>query len=267
MLGGMEAENVAVGLAAGSRGAAEVALGTVFGGGIFLVCVALGAGAMIVPLRVHLPRSVLAVFALTPVVAGIPLAGGDVTPRWSGGVLLVAFAVALAVIVRASRAHRFLDVDEIDEAQERRPTPLRTVALTAIGIAVITAGGELVASGATRLIADAGLAAGFVGMVLTPAVVESDELIRQIVPARKGRHDVSAGNVVGTLLWFALFNLGLIALLTPVHVPAQTRTVDYPFLVGASWLATAFLARDRVGRAAGATLVAVALAYALLRSL
>src|SRR5690348_3248418 len=59
VLSGMEAENVAVGLAAGSRGAADVALGTVFGGGIFLVCVALGLGAMIVPLRVRLPRGVL----------------------------------------------------------------------------------------------------------------------------------------------------------------------------------------------------------------
>src|SRR5947209_15821221 len=68
---GMEAENVAVGLAAGSRGAAEVALGSVFGGSIVLVCAALGIGAMVVPLRVQLPRRILAVFAVAPVLAGI----------------------------------------------------------------------------------------------------------------------------------------------------------------------------------------------------
>jgi len=45
-LSGLEAENVAVGLAAGSRGAADVALGTAFGGAIFLLCAALGLGAV-----------------------------------------------------------------------------------------------------------------------------------------------------------------------------------------------------------------------------
>jgi cation:H+ antiporter len=103
-------------------------------------------------------------------------------------------------------------------------------------------------------------------MVLTPVAIEAEEVVRQVVPARAGRHDVSAGNVVGTLLWFVLFNLGLIALLTPVQVPRLSRVLDYPFLVGASWIATAFLARGRLGRAAGATLVALAVAYGVLRA-
>jgi cation:H+ antiporter len=141
----------------------------------------------------------------------------------------------------------------------------QVVLLTAAGIAVITAGGELVASGATRLIVDAGLGAGLVGMVLTPAAIEAEEVIRQVVPARSGHPDVSAGNVVGTLLWFVLANLGLIALITPVRVPRQTRMIDYPFLVATTWLATAFLARGRVGRLSGAVLVALAVAYAVLR--
>jgi len=266
VLSGMEAENVAVGLAAGSRGAAEVALGTVFGGSIFLVCVALGLGAMIAPLRVSLPRGVLVLFALVPVVAGIPLLGSP-TPRWTGAVLLMAFVAALGYVVRASRHHTFVESEDVEEAtQKRRPLWLLLLS-TAVGIAAITAGGELVASGATRMIADLGLSAGLVGMVLTPAAIEAEEVIRQVVPARRGRPDVSAGNVVGTVLWFALFNLGLIALLTPVQVPRLTRTLDYPFLVGASWLATALLARGRLGRTAGAILVALAVAFAALRGL
>lgn len=264
VLSGMEAENVAVGLAAGSRGAAEVALGTVFGGSIFLVSVALGLGAMIVPLRVRLPRGVVLLFAVAPVLAGLPLLG-DTTPRWTGAVLLLSFAAALTYVVRVSRHHVFMAVDELQEAVEASRPLWKAGLFTVLGIGAITAGGELVASGATRLIADAGLSAGLVGMVLTPAAIEAEEVVRQVVPARAGRHDVSAGNVVGTLLWFALFNLGLIALATPVRVPRLSRVLDYPFLVGASWLATALLARGRVGRAGGAMLVALAVAYAVLR--
>jgi cation:H+ antiporter len=265
VVSGLEAENVAVGLAAGSRGAAEVALGTVFGGSIFLVCVALGLGAMIVPLRVRLPRGVLVVFAVTPVLAGLPLVAGT-TPRWTGAALLIAFAVAMVYVVRISRTHQFMDDDEVEEASESSPSAARAILLTLLGIGAITAGGELVASGAERLITDVGLSAGLIGMVLTPAAIEAEEVVRQVVPARAGRHDVSAGNVVGTLLWFVLFNLGLIALATPVQPSPLTRVLDYPFLVGASWIATAFLARGRVGRAAGATLVALAVAYAVLRA-
>src|ERR1700730_10047146 len=55
VLSGLGAENVAVGLAAGSHGAADVALGTAFGGAIFLLSAALGLGAVIAPLRVRLP--------------------------------------------------------------------------------------------------------------------------------------------------------------------------------------------------------------------
>ena len=39
-----------------------------------------------------------------------------------------------------------------------------------------------------------------------PELVE--EVIRQAIPAREGRPDVSAGNLVGTVIYFVLFNLG-----------------------------------------------------------
>ena len=42
------------------------------------------------------------------------------------------------------------------------------------------------------------------------------------IPAGEGHPDVSAGNLLGTVLYFVLFNLGLIALATPVRVPALT---------------------------------------------
>src|SRR2546428_12846643 len=47
VLSGFEAENVAVGLAAGAGGAPEGALGPVFGGAGLLVCVALGLAGVL----------------------------------------------------------------------------------------------------------------------------------------------------------------------------------------------------------------------------
>ena len=263
LLSGFEAENVAVGLAAGVDAAPEVALGTVFGGATFLVCVALGLGGVLYPLRVELPRGVLLVFAATPVAAGLAVLGGR-TPRLAGLVLLALFAAAMAYLVLASRRHEFLDPDEVEEALEKPRSGWAALGLTVVGTAVIAVGGELVSTGAVGVIAGFGVPAGLMGMVVTPAAIELEEVIRQAVPTREGRPEVSAGNLVGTLLYFLLFNLGLIALLTPVDVSPRVRLVDWPALAVTTWLAAFFLARGKVGRVEGAILLAAYTAYVVL---
>jgi cation:H+ antiporter len=72
---------------------------------------------------------------------------------------------------------------------------------------------------------------------------------------------VSAGNLVGTLLYFVLFNLGLIVLLTPVRVDPLVWRLDWPVLIAVTWLATLFLWRGRVGCVAGVLLLAAFAAY------
>jgi cation:H+ antiporter len=265
VLSGFEAENVAVGLAAARRGASEVALGTVFGGAIFLVCGALGLGAVLYPLRVNLPRGFLILMAACPVSAGIGLLGEE-TSRLAGAALLLAFFAAVSYLVLASRDHVFLESGEVREAREKRRSYRGAVGLTILGLLVIALGGELVTEGAEGIVSVLGLSTLFVGMVVTPAAIEVEEVIRQAVPAREGRPDVSAGNLVGTLLYFLWFNLGLIALILPVRVDPQVRVFDWPYLIAVTWLATVFFARGRVGRIEGCLLVAAYGVYVVLRA-
>ncbi len=262
ILSGLEAENIAVGLAAGQRGQAEIALGTVFGGATFLLCTALGLGALIAPLEARLPRGVVLLVPLAAVAAGLPVLFGE-TPRWTGVVLLAIFGLALAYLVRASRGHQFT-ADEKERPVGRSRSLGKAALATVGGIVVIAIGGELVAIGAEGLIGTIGLSAGLVGMVITPAAIEAEEVIRQVVPARRGYGDVSAGNAVGTVLYFVLFNLGLIALLTPVAVPDRVRVLDWPFLVLAATIAAVFLLRGRVGRVEGSVLAGLGVLYAAL---
>jgi cation:H+ antiporter len=256
---GLEAENVAVGVVAARGGHAEIALGTVFGGGSFLVCVALGLGAVLFPLTVRLPRGVLLMLAATPVVAGIGLIAG----RAGGAILLLAFGGSIWYLLRASRHHDFLG-EEAAELQDAAAKPVRwwrPVGLTVFGLAVITIGAELVNYGANGIIRQFAFPAALMGMIITPAAIEAEEIIRQAVPARHGRHDVAAGNLIGTLLYFVLFNLGLIVLVAPVAVPARVIVLDWPFLVCITWLATAFLWRGRLTRWQGAVLLAAYVGY------
>ncbi|HEY8989818.1 MAG TPA: hypothetical protein VIM39_12415, partial [Candidatus Limnocylindrales bacterium] len=97
ILSGLEAENIAVGLAAGQRGQSEIALGTVFGGATFLLCTALGLGGLIAPLHVRLPRGVVLLVPAAALLAGLPILFSE-TPRWGGLVLLAAFGLALTYL-------------------------------------------------------------------------------------------------------------------------------------------------------------------------
>jgi cation:H+ antiporter len=266
ILSGLEAENVAVGLAAGSRGSSAVALGTAFGGAIFLLCAALGIGAIVAPLHVRLPRGVILLLPLSAVAAGVPILFGS-TPRWAGAILLLGFVAAIGSLIVASRDHEFLSPGEAVGDDGEGHSIVWYVVVTVLGIAAITVGGELVAYGAETVIRVAGVSAGLIGMVITPAAIEAEEVIRQIVPAKGGRPDVSAGNAVGTVVYFLLFNLGLIALLTPVSVPGYVRLLDWPFLLISSALAATFLWRGRVGRVEGAILVIVGTAFAVLQGI
>lgn len=263
VLSGLEAENIAVGLAAGGRGAAPVALGTVFGGAIFLVCVALGLAALLFPLEVQLPRGVLAIFAVSPLLAGLPLLA-PVTPRWTGVILLLAFIGAMVYLVRVSRNRQFLLSEEVAESQEKQRPLWKAVALTIFGLVVIGIGGEMVALGAEQFIAVFGVPALFMGMIVTPAAIELEEVARQTVPSKRGRHDVSAGNLIGTLLYFVLFNLGFIVLFTPVRVDPLVVRLDWPLLILVTWITTAFLWHGRVGRMAGGLLLLSYVIYVLL---
>ena len=265
LLSGFEAENVAVGLAAAMGGGtgAPIALGTVFGGATFLVCVALGLGGLLYPMKVGLPAGFLVVLAAAPVLAGLAIFGSS-TGRLAGVVLLIAFAAAMFYLIVASRGHDFLENEEVEEALEEKPTWRAALGTTLLGLVAIGVGGELVATGAQRLVATLGVPALLMGMVITPAAIELEEVFRQAIPTRQGHPEVSAGNLVGTLLYFVLFNLGLIAVVAPIQVEPSIRTLDWPFLVGVSWLATLFLARGKVGRVEGAILLVAYAGYVAL---
>ena len=261
VLSGLEAENIAIGLAAGRRGASAVALGSVYGGAIFLVCVAFGLSLVIAPFPVKFPPSFLLIFASAPVVSGLAL-WGAVTPRWAGVALLLAFFLCMGVLLRDARGRTLLVSEEIEEAEEDMPrSRWRAIALTLLGIGLLAIGGEMIAGGAEGIIAGFGVPAAIMGMLITPACVELDEVVRELLPALAGRADVSAGNLVGTQLYFVLFNLGLIALFTPTTTPATVRLVDWPFLVLVSCLAAAALWRGWSSKGLGIVLLACYAGY------
>jgi cation:H+ antiporter len=100
------------------------------------------------------------------------------------------------------------------------------------------------------------------GNTAIAASVEAEEIVRVALPARRGRGDVALGNVFGTIVHFAAFNAGVIALVRPVQLDAPSLHLHLPVAVGSVLVLCAVAGWQRVlGRAAGAALVVLYVVY------
>jgi cation:H+ antiporter len=256
---GFDPENLAVGAVGAARGLSGIAAGSVIGAAMVAVGLAFGVTALLAPMRfAQAPRRVLAIPIGAILLFGA-LAYDGVLSRLDGAVLLAAFVLAVLELLRLSR--RGLDIrptGEVAETLERekqRP-PARALGLLVLSLAGLVAGSELLVAGSERLLAGFGLSETVFGMTFLSLAVSIEELARELPAARRGRPDISVGNVAGSILAFFLCNAGLIALIRPVAVDPSVMRFYLPVCLVTVAFATACLAALRVPRWAGGVMVA-----------
>ncbi|WP_369682164.1 hypothetical protein [Haladaptatus sp. AB618] len=79
--------------------------------------------------------------------------------------------------------------------------------------------------------------------------------------ALRGRAEISFGNVVGSIMEFFLFNDGIIALASPVHVSSQVLQFYLPVMLVTVLFLSLVMLRKRVPRWAGAIFVLLYLLF------
>jgi cation:H+ antiporter len=252
-LSGFETENLAAGIATNAKGLPGAAAGTFLGGVTFLALAVAGLGGLISPMRVELPPRFAAWTALAP----LPLLAFAVDGRLSrleGGLLVLWFAVAL---VGAARSGRDLLAGEDDRRHERH-----ALARLLGGLAVLTGGGWLLGEGLRTTVRHLGISPTLLGNTALAASVEAEELARVAVPARRGRPELALGNIAGTIIHFATFNAGVIALVKPLTLDHDTTSFYLPAAAASPAIfAAVLLTRRRLGRSESAVLLVLYAAY------
>lgn len=262
VVSGFEPENLVTGLAAAIGGLPQIALGTVIGSAIFMLTAGLGLALLIVPMPVRIPRAGPVAMLASLAACAVGMADGRV--ERAEGIVLAAAAVGLMVWLwrRSAVFHAGPDDDDQDGGA---PSPARTIAMLALGFVAIVAGAELLVGGARGLLATTGLSQTFLGMVVVGLGESLEETARMVAPARRGHPELALGNVVGTLVVLLLFNLGVIALVRPLEADPLILRFHVPYLGAcAVVVAGALLVARRLGRGAGAVLVAAYVAYLVL---
>jgi len=138
---------------------------------------------------------------------------------------------------------------------------ITAIALIALGLAALTAGGEALVRGASRLAGLLGVSPLVIGLTVVAFGTSAPELAVSLNASRGGGTDIAVGNVVGSNIFNVLFILGVSALISPLVVSSRLIRLDVPLMIAAS-VTTLLLGLDgAIARWEGAGMFAAVLLY------
>jgi cation:H+ antiporter len=122
-----------------------------------------------------------------------------------------------------------------------------TIAMLLLGLALLTAGAEILVRGASKLALFAGISPLVVGLTVVAFGTSAPELVVSVQSSLAGNGEVALGNVVGSNIFNVLFILGISALIIPLRVAQQLIWFDVPLMIGLSFLVLLFGLDGRIG--------------------
>ena len=96
---------------------------------------------------------------------------------------------------------------------------LKAFLITVLGIGMTMFGAKLLVDNAIIIARNFGISESVIGLTLVAVGTSLPELVTSVMASIRKQNELAFGNVVGSNIYNALFILGTVALLTPIHVP------------------------------------------------
>ncbi|PLB86093.1 calcium:sodium antiporter [Dysgonamonadaceae bacterium] len=262
---GFDPENLAVGAVGSYEGASGIALGSIIGATMVAIALAFGLTALIAPMKFEkAPKQILVIPVLAVLLLGVLGLDGQLS-RIDGVVLLLGFVLSIIYLIRLSK--KGLDIQPTGEVAEtledaEKLNKWKSLGIFILSLAGVVLGSELLVRSSQSIIAKMGLSETVFGMTILAFLISIEELARELPAAIKGRPEISYGNVIGSILAFFLFNAGIIALVKPITVDADTLKYYLPICLVTTIIVSIFMSTKKVSRLAGAVLVLLYVAFA-----
>lgn len=112
-----------------------------------------------------------------------------------------------------------------------------------LGLGILVLGGEFLVKGAVGFSAAMKITPLVVGMTVVAFGTSAPELLVSITSAIQGNPEIAVGNVVGSNIANIALVLGVTVLIFPVVADKNTKTIDLPMMIGATFLFF-FFAKD-----------------------
>lgn len=262
LLAGAEPEELLTGVVASGTGHPGLAAGDALGANVTMLTATLGLAALLRPVPVgRRVRSYAMLSCVAGALAVLAVLDGHVS-RLEGGLLVVAYLVLVGVIWRRERQPPAIgELAEMESHGEQGRSPALALLLTAVGLVVMTGGGEAAVAGATRVVRSLHQTETAIGLTVLALATTAELFALVFAAARRDVGEVAVAAIVGSAAYNATATLGTAALVRPLHtgpvlVPAVAAAVLPMVLLG--------VARGgAVRRPGGAVLVALYASYVL----
>jgi len=272
---GTSMPELAASVQASLAGSPGIALGNIVGSNIANALLILGAAALIGPIAVQSKAlwrdggvGTLAAMALLAAGASVGLS------RAAGFAFLCAMAGYIYFAYRQERAgaphgaayDRAIAMEEVDPALVPHDKPTASLAtalaLFAVGLALIVAGGVVLVDAAIQIAQQLGISDAVIGLTIVAVGTSFPELVTSVIAAYRRQGDIALGNVLGSNIYNILFIGGITGVVAPTAVPASIMGFDLWVLLATSVLVMVLaLTGRRLGRIEGLTLVAAYCVY------
>lgn len=238
---GTSAPEAAVSITAAMKKNADITVGNVVGSNILNVLIILGITSVIVMIavakstvKIEIPYMIL----ITLLFMGLGFTGGEIT-FWEGVILWAAFLLYLGYLFMMAMKNK----EEIPEEGEMLPL-WKLLLLTAGGLLFVVYGSDVTVDAATAIAKAVGVSQRFIGLTIVALGTSLPELVTSVSAARKGKADITIGNIVGSNIFNILFVVGTTALITPV-VFASNFLIDTAIAAAAGLLLWICVVKDR----------------------
>lgn len=112
-----------------------------------------------------------------------------------------------------------------------------------LGLGVLVLGGEFLVKGAVGFSSAMKISPLVVGMTVVAFGTSAPELLVSVTSAIQGNAEIAVGNVVGSNIANIALVLGVTVLIFPVIADKNTKSIDLPMMIGATFLFF-FFAKD-----------------------
>lgn len=279
---GTSAPEMVVSVLAAMQGSPELALGNAYGSNIMNIALVLGTTALISPIviRQSLVKHDLPLLVVITALAIWQLRDGQLSQA-DGILLLIALGAVLSFQIvtglrerHSKNRHPSHDKEQIASSSgmiENKP-PTSSIAQgmsrLLIGMLMLVISSRAIVWGAVELATFWGLSELMIGLTIVAVGTSLPELVASLSAARKGKHDMALGNIIGSNIFNTLGVVGLAAFITPIAINPVMLSRDI-VMVGVLTLllfalsAICLVTNRKFGRAAGAILVLCFFGYTL----
>lgn len=247
---GTSAPEFAVTVGAALKGQGDISIGNVVGSNIFNLGFILGGVALVRAIKTTrslVYRDGIVMVAITFLLMFFLR---DLTmARWEGGILVGLLLVYIGYLIYSREPLE----EEIPDGEFHWYEILRLLG----GLALVVGGGHFLVESASSLARAFGVSEWVIGVTIVAAGTSAPELVTSLIAILRGRHGISAGNLIGSDIFNLLGVLGVAALLRPMTVDAGAYSSM--FLLSGMVIVVVVMMRTgwKISRGEGALLVGI----------